>query len=250
VLRSRRDAKGPLEKIATTTEFSPYTSESRDAHRRTLQNMIPYTLCLAGNPEVQDRVQTFSLRDWLIIAIADGAGGISGGAQAAESLIRIAAEQKSSLLNADDCVRLLREADQRIASDPRAGETTGIVLIIKPNEICGASVGDSEAWILSPNSNQSLTRNQIRKPFLGSRASIPIAFTFSQSRGILLVATDGLWKYTSNERIIAEMERGEHSTLPERLANLVRLQSGALQDDLALAAVSLDFRQPPLKSGL
>lgn len=73
----------------------------------------------------------------------------------------------------------------------------------------------------------------------GSGHAVPAAFSFEPSEGLLLVASDGLWKYTSIEKIGAEIQAADRSRLLERLAGLVRLRSGALQDDVALVAVEL-----------
>jgi serine/threonine protein phosphatase PrpC len=197
----------------------------------------PYLLTLPGNPDPQDRLQLFREGNRLIIALADGAGGLSGGAQAADTIIRVTSERAASLTTPDDCRLLLEHADQLLAHDPIAGETTAIVLNIEPGRLFGASVGDSEAWLYTPTAQTHLTRSQQRKPLLGSGVAAPAPFTQSSPEGILIVASDGLWKYTSHEKIAAQLSVPEISTLPHRLADLVRLRSGALQDDLAIAII-------------
>jgi PPM family protein phosphatase len=199
----------------------------------------PQILILAGNPELQDRLEVFSTTDKLIIAIADGAGGLSGAAHAAETVIRIAAEKHLSLAQPDHCHALLQEADNLISNSPTGGETTAIILVIEPDRIFGASVGDSEAWLFAPPTKTHLTKSQQQKPLLGSSEALPIAFDYPTPRGTLIIATDGLWKYTSPEKIAAQLQLPEPSTLPNRLADLVRLRSGALQDDLAIAIIPL-----------
>jgi serine/threonine protein phosphatase PrpC len=196
-------------------------------------------LILAGNAELQDRLEIFSDEDRTIVALADGAGGISGGAEAAEQLIRIVGENKASLLSAGDCVKLLETADEQICDDAAAGETTGLILIAQGSQIFGASVGDSEAWFYSSDGMVHLTRDQRRKPFLGSGAATATGFSLEAREGLILIASDGLWKYTSQEKIAAEVQRADQSTFLERLFNLVRLRSGALQDDVAIAALDL-----------
>ena len=196
-------------------------------------------LIVAGNTELQDRVEIFDDADRTIVALADGAGGISGGAEAAELFVRLVAESKSSLLTAESCANLLEKADEQISADAIAGETTGIVLIAQSGRVFGASVGDSEAWLFSSSAEVHLTQSQRRKPMLGSGEAHPGIFTLEGLEGLLLVASDGLWKYTSNEKIRAQVRAGNHDDVLERLVNLVRLRSGALQDDVALAALEL-----------
>lgn len=51
-------------------------------------NLITSSFIEKGNPELQDRVLVLSSGARTVIAVADGAGGISGGAQAAEMFVR------------------------------------------------------------------------------------------------------------------------------------------------------------------
>lgn len=44
--------------------------------------------------------------------------------------------------------RLAPSPVPRSTGDPEPGETTAVVLAAMPGLICGASVGDSEAWLL------------------------------------------------------------------------------------------------------
>ena len=50
-----------------------------------------------------------------------------------------------------------------------------------------------------------------------------------------VVATDGLWKYTSPELIEQRVRAGNPEHLAAELAELVRLCSGAFPDDIAIA---------------
>ena len=196
------------------------------------------THVVAGNPELQDRVEIFHDANRTIIALADGAGGISGGAQAAELFVRTIEQKKSSLQTDDDCEAFLHNIDRILADDPNTGETTGIVIILSNNQTFGASAGDSEAWLFSTTAKTHLTKGQFRKPFLGSGEALAVKFTAQITPGTLLVATDGLWKYTSYEKIHDQIQASPDN-LPERLTTLVRLRSGALQDDIAMALIEL-----------
>ena len=110
--------------------------------------------------------------------------------------------------------------------------------MLSGNQIFGASVGDSEAWLFTSTAKTHLTKGQFRKPFLGSGETLAVKFTFQTTPGTLLVATDGLWKYTSYEKIHDQLHAGPDN-LPERLTNLVRLRSGGLQDDVAFGLIDL-----------
>lgn len=202
--------------------------------------MKSHALTLAGNPELQDRLEIFNHGNRISIALADGAGGISGAVEAAEAWIKLVSENLASLNSPADCHSLLLRADQEIANDPVAGETTALVLAIDHEQIFGASAGDSEVYLFNESRAHNLTRGQHRKPFMGSGAADPVPLRFASPRGVLIAATDGLWKYTSLDRIQAELKNPEPEMLPDRLANLVRLRSGSLQDDIAIATVFID----------
>ncbi len=84
-----------------------------------------------------------------------------------------------------------------------------------------------------PDEYRDLTGNQRRRPFIGQGTAWPQTFQ-SEASGILLVASDGLFKYASPEDICAAVRRNVLEDAVERLINLVRLRSGSLWDDVSL----------------
>jgi hypothetical protein len=182
----------------------------------------------------QDRIQIFHFDKKVVLAVADGAGGLSGGAEAADIAINFISQRSDSLSSQKHCEKLLREIDNAISSDRIAGETTAVLVVVSLNYIFGASVGDSGAWILNGTSIDDLTRSQIRKPFLGTGVATPIGFSRDALHGTLLVATDGLLKYTSREAISAALERANFDDSPAALVSLVRYSSGELPDDVTV----------------
>lgn len=183
----------------------------------------------------QDRLSVVQLGAKIIIAIADGAGGRSGGAEAADFVALLARERAESLNSQSDCERILAELDETIASAKAAGETTAIVSIVSSEGIRGASVGDSGAWLVKGSGIDDLTLHQIRKPLLGTGAAMPVGFSRAGCSGTLLVATDGLLKYTSREKIAATIQKTDFNTTPSALIALVRYPSGALPDDVTIS---------------
>ena len=107
-----------------------------------------------------------------------------------------------------------------------------------PHGVAGASVGDSGAWLIGADGSIDLTKSQIRKPGLGTGMAMPIPFHHRKPPvATLLVATDGLLKYASPQQI-CEKVRADTTTidaLPHALIDLVRMPSGGLQDDVAVA---------------
>ena len=202
--------------------------------------MKPILLTVAGNPQNQDR--GIVIQDGLraVLCVADGAGGRSGGAEAASMAVEIIRQNACLMGNADSCAEVLRKMDVAIEEDPIAGETTCALAILTPQEILGASVGDSGVWLIPENGAYvELTQAQQRKQFIGSGSAWPVPFRHPRQAGGLLLATDGLLKYTSAERIIAVCRDGSADLVAQRLIELVRYPSGALPDDVTLILTRL-----------
>jgi len=194
----------------------------------------------AGNLENQDRGLVLQEGPRVILCVADGAGGRSGGTEAATMAVRLIRQDDFRLENADACVAALRQLDETVTRDPAAGETTCALAVVTPAEIFGASVGDSGVWWIPENGNhKNLTDAQQRKPFIGSGSAYPVLFRHPNQPGYLLLATDGLLKYTSAERIIQTCRGNPVEAAAERLIELVRYESGRLPDDVTLILAKL-----------
>ena len=176
--------------------------------------------------------------DKAVFIVADGAGGFSGAAQAAEFFIRSAGSAARNLVSAQGCLGLLCELDQKIAADNDCGETTGVISIVSASEVFGANVGDSAAWLFTPDGKAELTR--VRKPYLGTGVAAPHQFARRSGPGSLVVASDGLWKYTGLELIEEKVRTVSPGRLAAELAELVRLRCGAFPDDIAIATCTTE----------
>jgi PPM family protein phosphatase len=102
--------------------------------------------------------------------------------------------------------------------------------------VTGASVGDSEAWIINESGVHDLTAGQQRKPLIGSGRATPMPFAADAVGGTLVIATDGLFKYVPAARIVEIARALDLDQIPGRLVEAARLRSGALQDDVAIVA--------------
>jgi len=176
----------------------------------------------------------------VVIVLADGAGGMSGGAEAAEVVVEAArkAVEAGALRSPEDCVRVLRAADTDADEHPVAGISTGVLAIVTEESVFGASVGDSKAWWFADDSEslEDLTANQIRKPFLGTGRARPVSFFIPVGSGILLVASDGLMDYGKPEEIQAVVRgRNDLEQTARALIELVRYPWGKLPDDVTVA---------------
>ena len=188
-------------------------------------------------PVGQDRAAVFHAGDALVVVVADGAGGIAGGAEAADAVVAAVQEavEAGVELRPKPWSDLLVELDRRMVSSAEIGETTAVVVAVSPAGIVGSSVGDSAAWIAVHDRILDLTANQARKPFLGTGAARAVGFAAGPLTGTLLVASDGLVKYDSRPNI-ARTARGEDlASAAATLIQQVRLPSGQLQDDVAVA---------------
>lgn len=202
--------------------------------------MKPILLTAAGNPENQDRGIVIHDGSRVVVCIADGAGGQSGGLRAAIMAMELVRQNASQVDTGDSCSELLRRMDEAIAQDSVAGETTCACAILTPAEIFGASVGDSGVWFIpTTGAHIDLTRGQQRKPFIGSGSAWPVPFRHPIGRGWLLLATDGLLKYTGAERIIETCRQLPTESSAQRLIELVRYPSGSLPDDITLILTAL-----------
>jgi len=202
--------------------------------------MKPTLLTLAGNRENQDRGVIIDLGQRRVMIVADGAGGLSGGAEAAAMAANLVSREVSILDSPASCVTLLQSLDRAIAQDKVAGETTCVLAVITKDELYGASVGDSGAWLIGAKGFEDLTKRQIRKPFLGSGCASPVSFSHNLTGGdILLMATDGLFKYTSPEQIVSVCHQASPEAATKQLVELVRYPSGALPDDITIILTNL-----------
>ncbi|MGE0490550.1 MAG: SpoIIE family protein phosphatase [Vulcanimicrobiota bacterium] len=189
------------------------------------------TINLPSGARSQDRVVV--MPDTVILA--DGAGGVAGGEEAAQFFVDFMVAKPSPLWDA------FLEVDRRLAADRICGDTTGLVVNLDEHELSGVSVGDSEAWLVTADTTFVLTEHQRRKPLLGSGEAMPMPFRCPLQPGQLLVASDGLFRYTSQEKIRAAL--AEPDPL-EALVALVRLPGGSLQDDVAIALMEVGLHLP------
>jgi serine/threonine protein phosphatase PrpC len=196
----------------------------------------------SGRQNTEDRAEVFLRDEDLAIVVADGAGGMRGGAAASGVLIDVvrAFTEKATahdMRDADRWAALLKEVDATLAAK-KAGQTTGVIVVVSPTRLFGVSVGDSEAWIIDEEKIEDLSRGQ-ETPRLGTGRAVPAVFHRARLDGVLLVATDGLFKYASPARIAATLRAGDVSQAADRLAGLVQLPSGGFQDDVGIVVAAV-----------
>jgi len=180
----------------------------------------------------EDRALVLPFGDHWVVCVADGSGGmfVAGTRRAVDS----------GTIDLDDpsaWVTLLKALDEEIERFPLAGETTGIALAVTPTSVVGASTGDSRAWLFTESSYE-LTKNQARKPRLGTGRAVPKPFA-TQARGTLVVGTDGLFDYAALDDIRA-IVRAASPDAADALVRLPGARSRTLPDDVAVVVGWLD----------
>lgn len=186
----------------------------------------------------EDRVAVIQLPERTVIVVADGAGGVGYGEMAAQAVVDEVQREHTRIHSADQWVELLHQIDCRIS----LGESTAVVVDARPYGIAGASVGDSEAWIVRGESIVKLTLNQKRKPLLGSGSATAIPFMHAPLDGLLLVATDGFCNYIHQYQFRRMMAEADFWSIPRQCVEMVRLASGELWDDVAIVAARVKPR--------
>jgi serine/threonine protein phosphatase PrpC len=190
------------------------------------------SVTVAQRGRTQDRTTVLDFEQGVVIVVADGAGGSGAGGQAADTVIHEISASASLEHDGSRWCSILRQTDCRTG----AGEATCVVAAVSSNGIVGASVGDSVAWLIDNGELIDLTRNQVRKPLLGSGRAEPVPFEHSSLSGILLVATDGFGNYVRRDRLTKEILWIDFAVLARELVEMVRLPSGELWDDVGLVA--------------
>ena len=188
----------------------------------------------------EDRLAVYRTPTGAVMVVADGAGGVGGAAVAAQSVcdfIMARAPQASG--EPRFWADVLRGADAALTAASHGGLTTAVVVELSGQSICGASVGDSGAWVITERGIVDLTDSQSRKPLMGSGAARPVTFGPVFERGRLMVASDGILKYARREDLAACALTGGLDDAVTALIDAVRLRNGRLQDDVAVILCDL-----------
>ncbi len=191
----------------------------------------------------EDRSDVITNDERTVIVVADGAGGTGDGHLAAETVIRETRANYAAIDSSTAWSQFLPQLDLRVAS----GESTAVVVDLRPDRILGASVGDSCAWVIDGPDITDLTRTQVRKPLLGSQAAKPAPFLHGPLNGIILVGSDGFFDHAKCDRVTSVVARTDFFAIPRACVNLVRLPSGDLWDDTAVVACRVFNARPARK---
>src|SRR5258705_12230381 len=77
----------------------------------------------AGNPENQDRGAVIHCGSGLVLVVADGAGGMSGGKEAAVMAVEFVRQKALQICDLAGCAKVLSEIDGRVTQGLLAAAT-------------------------------------------------------------------------------------------------------------------------------
>lgn len=188
----------------------------------------------------------------LVLIVADGVGGRENGGNAASLAVKLTWEVVSrattrELSDTHFWQQTFHYVDESVSDDSVCGETTLVAICLTPTRIVGACVGDSETWWINPSGTIQVLTEGGCKPYLGRGMASPTTFTFpTPQAGTLLVATDGLFKYTDAEQIARTVVGGgtDLQTIAAALRDQVRSSSGVLYDDFAVLLAASTEAEP------
>jgi serine/threonine protein phosphatase PrpC len=197
----------------------------------------------SSRPESGDTVGVFERDEVLVVVVADGGGGLRSGEVASRSLVGVIEAAVNDPAFAPEEVQgwidLFEATDSALAAN-EAGETTGVVVVAGPRGLVGVSAGDCEAWVVTPTAVDDLTVGRQTKQRLGSNRVTLATFERAALGGVLVVASDGLFKFAATEVIARIVRASAIGVAAEHLVDLVRLRSGNVADDVAIVLVRKD----------
>ena len=206
-----------------------------------MQPLYEHVQALArAQPRSQDSIGIFERNETVVVVVADGGGGMRTGESASRCLVTVVGSAVSDLgfelHSVQPWIDLFEATDMALAVNG-AGETTGVVVSLGARGLVGVSAGDSEAWVVTPTTLEDLTVGQQTKQRFGSKRATPTAFQRLALGGVLLIASDGLFKYAAIEVIARIIRNNTLSAAAELLVDLVRLRSGKVADDVSIVLV-------------
>jgi hypothetical protein len=118
-----------------------------------------------------------------------------------------------------------------------------IIEVTSSGHAFGTSVGDCEAWLFTDTATE-LTEGQFRRPFLGLGMARPISFAADVGGGVLVLATDGLWKRSRREWIRRIATREPLDYAAATLIDAAMADDGRPRDDTSLCIIEVAAERP------
>lgn len=181
-------------------------------------------------------------RGVMLLAVADGVGGVAGGEQASAAAIDTLSRRFYEALATQDLrvslAAAIGEANDAVvraaAGRGQSSATTLVVAAIRKSEATIANVGDSRAYLVRGASARQITAdhsgarpNEITR-FVGDERGIqPDVFVESLRAGDRLVlCSDGLTRHVADGEIAARSARAEPAQAAGQLVDLANERGG------------------------
>lgn len=200
------------------------------------------TLVRASGGPAHDRVRVLDYAESALIVLCDCNGGVSGDVDAADLVSNFLARPgfQPPKSNAGALLaQMLSAIDASPYMPASAGLTTAVVAWVSHGIVSGASVGDSEAWLIRPDGCEDLTELQFRGPLVGSRRCYPVPFGPVPAAGTLIVGSHGLFRHCDREHLVRLARSADVGAIPERLLAAVTPPFGKLRDTFSVAVCRL-----------
>jgi serine/threonine protein phosphatase PrpC len=242
---------------------------------------------IGGRKEQQDRVELFEARDGSerLLVLADGMGGHSGGALAAEAVVETArAIWRKHILEPKAAEELLGEliqkAHQRINAEGEKRDlsprSTAVLLHITDHHAHWAHVGDSRLYrfrnaeLVGRSLDHSVVQMLVDMGKVDEEemATHPDQNRLTQSLGGgadpepdldhaevaagdgFVLCSDGLWERITPEEMIEALAADALSVEAKRLAKLAAERGGADGDNVTIAMARADDKENRRRGGL
>jgi PPM family protein phosphatase len=182
--------------------------------------------------------------DLRLCFVADGQGGRAGGGTAAQRACQVGLDLATNCAPEDlgqllVWVGVLGSIDAAVLADPAAGFTTVVGMGVRPNQVVGASCGDSAAVLVTATRTIDLTAGQRKNPPVGSGTAVPTPFTATANEPWQVLAmTDGVWKYVGWNCVIEVARQNRRAGIVAELQRSARLPgTGCFPDDFTVVVL-------------
>lgn len=239
---------------------------------------------IGDREEQQDRVGIFphpSNRSAVLVVLADGMGGLSGGALAAEQVIHVARTSFEGMASATEVPKLLESAINdshhtiklTAYSSEKEPHSTICMLVLHSGRVDWAHCGDSRIYhfrkgeLVTRSVDHSVVMRRMVLPgyiteeqaevhpnknflssCLGDEAMPEIDFGGAdqlQDGDAFLLCSDGLWAYFKNDELGAVLDQEPPRKAAEMLIDRARQRAQGVGDNLSLAIIRVREVEAP-----